>query len=264
MSMYIEFVSIITCRVLYLAFRPHRFVVGFGYGEAMTSVALLVMSMFIEIAFEAVVDCFALAIEYEHGIRLSKFWEMWRMNGSAFWGLHIFDGFAAIWFAIWAFKLIPNTIFCTSAEDPCSCVGGGFEIYAKLCSRRANTTFHTNSTLEVNSTLAGSNQVQNEFVGIFDALSGDATTVIISIAVIAVVASIFAITRAYQQSQRAASKVVELEEAEKAHGTFGLVLFALLALWFEREGGGERGGEETKKREKAKGERTNRGRTTRE
>ena len=32
MSMYIEVVAIITCRILYLAFRQHRFVINFGYG----------------------------------------------------------------------------------------------------------------------------------------------------------------------------------------------------------------------------------------
>ena len=32
MSMYIEFVAIITSRVMYLAFRKHRFVINLGYG----------------------------------------------------------------------------------------------------------------------------------------------------------------------------------------------------------------------------------------
>ena len=64
-SMYIEFVAIITSRVLYLAFRQHRFVVNFGYGfdstdENMTSLTMLFTSAFIELIFEAVVDAYAL------------------------------------------------------------------------------------------------------------------------------------------------------------------------------------------------------------
>ena len=82
-SMYIEFVAIITCRVMYIAFRPHRFIFGFGYGfdandAYMTSVSVLVASTFVELIFEGVVDAFALNIEKKNGIDLNDFWEMWR------------------------------------------------------------------------------------------------------------------------------------------------------------------------------------------
>ena len=57
MSMYTELVSIITSRVMYVAFRKHRFVFNFGYGfdssdENMTSVTVLITSTFIELIFE--------------------------------------------------------------------------------------------------------------------------------------------------------------------------------------------------------------------
>ena len=207
MSMYIEIVSIITCRLVYLAFRPHRFVVGFGYGEAMTSTTLLVTSMFIEIIFEVVVDYFALAIEYKHGIDLSKFWEMWRMNAAAFWGLVICDGFASIITTIWAFKLIPNAIFCTSDKDPCSCVGGGFEIYKSLCNGNESSAW--NETKTSNQNLDG--QAQAEFKGIVDALGNDSTVVVVTVGVTTLIALIFVLARVILALAQAKDEKAEAE-----------------------------------------------------
>ena len=69
MSMYTEVVAIISCRVLYLSFREHRFVFNFAYGfdtndENMANLALLVCSTFLELAFEVIVDAFALNNEW--------------------------------------------------------------------------------------------------------------------------------------------------------------------------------------------------------
>ena len=88
-------------RVLYLTMRQHRFFYNFGYGfgaddDGMTSVAMLVTSTFLELAFEFVVDMFALNIEAHHGIVLENFWQMWRTNALAFWGKTVFDSFLAI------------------------------------------------------------------------------------------------------------------------------------------------------------------------
>ena len=80
-SMYIELVSIITCRVMYVLFHPHRFVINFGYSSAaMASVATMSVALFGEIVFEVIVDAFALDVESRNGIDLGNFWSMWRMN----------------------------------------------------------------------------------------------------------------------------------------------------------------------------------------
>ena len=84
-SMYHEFVAIITSRVMYLVFRQHRFVINFGYGfdsndAAMTSVTMVITSAFIELIFEGVVDAYALDIEMRHGVDIDAFWQMWKCN----------------------------------------------------------------------------------------------------------------------------------------------------------------------------------------
>ena len=84
MSMYTEFVSIVTSRILYLAFRQHRFVINLGYGfgsgdENMTTLTILITSVFVELIFEAVVDAYALEVERDNGINLEDFWEMWKV-----------------------------------------------------------------------------------------------------------------------------------------------------------------------------------------
>ena len=84
MSMYIEFTSIITSRIMYLAFRQHRFVINLGYGfdssdANMTTVTMLMTSVFIELIFEAVVDAYALEVEHGNGINLDDFWDMWKV-----------------------------------------------------------------------------------------------------------------------------------------------------------------------------------------
>ena len=80
-SMYIEIVSIIVCRVMFVAFYHHRFVINFGYSsDAMAGVTTMVVAAFGEIVFEVVVDAFALDVESRRGIDLGEFWSMWRMN----------------------------------------------------------------------------------------------------------------------------------------------------------------------------------------
>jgi len=85
-SMCIELVSIITARVIFVAFFSHRFVVNFGYTSdaTMTGVATMVVAVFGEIVFEVVVDAFALDVEARHGIDLGEFWSMWRENPGEF------------------------------------------------------------------------------------------------------------------------------------------------------------------------------------
>ena len=118
--------------------RPHRFAFNFGYGfdandDAMTSAAFLFASMFLELGLEVAIDCAALDIEQRHGINVDKFWEMWQVNPGNFFGLHVSGNIFALFFAFWAFSTLPTPFFCTSQHDPCSCVGGGFQIFRPLC-----------------------------------------------------------------------------------------------------------------------------------
>ena len=118
--------------------RPHRFAFNFGYGfdandDAMTSAAFLFASMFLELGLEVSIDCAALDIEQQHGINVDKFWEMWQVNPGNFFGLHVSGNLLALAMAFWAFSTLPTPFFCTSQHDPCSCVGGGFQIFRPLC-----------------------------------------------------------------------------------------------------------------------------------
>ena len=106
MGMYIEFVAIITCRVMYVAFRHHRFVVNLGYGfdssdENMTTLSMLIVSAFIELIFEGVVDAYALDVEWKNGVNVDNFWQMWKVNAAAFWGTALLDGVISIFISLW-------------------------------------------------------------------------------------------------------------------------------------------------------------------
>ena len=125
--------------------RPHRFAFNFGYGfdandDAMTSAAFLFASMFLELGLEVSIDCAALDIEQKHGINVDKFWEMWQVHPGNFFGLHLFCNLNALGFAFWAFSTLPTPFFCTSQHDPCSCVGGGFQIFRPLCDAASTST----------------------------------------------------------------------------------------------------------------------------
>ena len=61
----------------------------------MTSVTVIVTSAFIELMFEAVVDALALDLEAKNGIDLDEFWQMWKVNPLAFWGLAVTDNMLA-------------------------------------------------------------------------------------------------------------------------------------------------------------------------
>merc|ERR1711965_444932 len=58
---------------------------------------------------------------------------MWQVNPGNFFGLHLIANLSALAFAFWAFSTLPTPFFCTSQHDPCSCVGGGFQIFRPLC-----------------------------------------------------------------------------------------------------------------------------------
>ncbi len=135
----------------YLIMRPHRFAFNFGYGfdandAAMTGVAFLFASMFLELGLEVVIDSAALGIEQMHGINVDKFWEMWQVNPGNFFGVHLCSTLNALAFGFWAFTTLPTPVFCTSQHDPCSCKGGGFQIFKPFCDAAAATVEEAEAT----------------------------------------------------------------------------------------------------------------------
>ncbi len=125
--------------------RPHRFAFNFGYGfsaedEAMTGAAFLFMSMFLELGLEVAVDSAAIDIEERHGIDVDNFWKLWGHNPGNFFGVHLCSSMLALALAFWSFSCLPTPFFCTSEHDPCSCEGGGFQIFKPFCDAAAATT----------------------------------------------------------------------------------------------------------------------------
>ena len=83
-------------------------------------------------------------------------------------GCHISNFFLSILFILWAFHLGPSPFFCTSA-DPCTCKGGGYEIYYDYCNLTQylstlnpalNKTLHSETTTEI---LAMKTRAQSSF-----------------------------------------------------------------------------------------------------
>ena len=79
------------------------------------------------------------------------------------------NGLISVFGILLIFKMVPTIIFCSSADNPCSCSGAGFELYKSFCNARGNIT------------PAMIKSAKNEYVGIFDALGGDATMILISV-----------------------------------------------------------------------------------
>ena len=89
----------------------------------------------------------------------------------AFWGLNVVQSFCAFFLTISSMKTIPNPIFCTS-KDPCSCKGGGFELYASVCSGRldaatGNATNNTNNSTPI----FNAQQAKEQYPTPFDTLA---------------------------------------------------------------------------------------------
>ena len=176
-------------------------VLNFGYGfdsldADMTSSTVLVTSAAVELLFEGIVDALALDIESGNGVDLDLFWEMWRRNAVAFWGVAVCDSFLAICASIWAFKQIPTIAFCTSPIDPCSCKGGGFELFEPFCNATA-TMGNSNETAAANESSIASltNEARTEYKGIFEALGVDAVLIIVSVGVGIIIVIVFLVAR---------------------------------------------------------------------
>ena len=254
-SMYAEFVAIITCRVMYVAFRPHRFTFGFGYGfdandEFMTSVSVLVASTFVELIFEGVVDSFALNIEKKNGIDLNDFWEMWRefswnslsrwqgegdycqgipteyafqpghcdagVNAPALWGRTLIDGVLAILLTMWAFKLVPTYLFCKSL-DPCSCTSSaGFGILFAFCNATSESLVgNSSSSLAANTTNDLIARARGEYAGVFDSLGGNVVSIIVGVAALILVVVFFLVADLFLELIKVGDEKAEIERRAK-------------------------------------------------
>ena len=146
--------------IVYLLMRPHRFAFNFGYGfdgndDAMTSATFLFVSMFLELSIEFAIDIAALGIEQRHGIDVDRFWAMWQVNPGNFFGTHVVSNLMALNAVFWAFSTLPTPFFCTSQHDPCSCMGGGFQIFQPFCGASASAASEE-ATKEVQSNATNS------------------------------------------------------------------------------------------------------------
>ena len=164
----------------------------------MTSSAVLVTSAVIELLFEGIVDALALDIESRNGVDLDLFWGMWRRNAPAFWGVAVTNGFVAILGSIWAFKQVPTIAFCTSPIDPCSCKGGGFQIFDPFCNATTAAESSNETSAQSNKTSTAASLVdaaKDEYKDIFGALGVDATLIIVSVGVGVLVVVVFIVAR---------------------------------------------------------------------
>ena len=101
---------------------------------------------------------------------------LFHRNPYAYIGCHISIFSLAILFILWAFHLGPSPFFCTS-PDPCTCKGGGYEIYYNYCGLVQdltkldpirNATTHTNlmtKILAMKTTAKSSFHVEEAFGG---------------------------------------------------------------------------------------------------
>ena len=154
----------------------------------------------------------------------------WRANPVAYTGLAWIHSMSAIMITLWTFKLAPTAAFCSSPTDPCSCNGGGFEIYKRVCDAFKNVRAANASTssLTANSSTAGFQTAKQdlqtakeEYKGIFDALTGDiVVSIIVSVITIALVVVIFYLARtliAYTNEKNVAAiakrRASELQES---------------------------------------------------
>lgn len=108
--------------------------------------------------------------------------------------------------SLMAMSTFPSKIFCSSL-DPCSCTGGGFDLYLPLCEARRlerqeplNAT--SNATYE-NMTMYSAEALQHEYGSIFSFLGKDLMAVVVSVAVIAGITGIFILARSNLLLKRA-------------------------------------------------------------
>ena len=78
-SMLIEVVAILTHAAAVQFFLPHRFIFNFGYGSTeaeVNAVAVVLMSMTLELVGELITDHIAIHAETAHGVPVGRYFEM--------------------------------------------------------------------------------------------------------------------------------------------------------------------------------------------
>ena len=141
----------------------------------------------------------------------------------AFWLTHLAQMWVAYGFALQAMVTIPTPIFCSS-PDPCSCEGGGFELYEPLCAAAAAAAAakglnETDANASKTAPSINTTEVQNEYVSLFDFLGDDTTTVLVSVGVVVIIGVTFALLRLLLGLQKANKEKLmaqrKQEEAEQ-------------------------------------------------
>lgn len=105
---------------------------------------------------------------------------------------------------------IPNFIFCTD-PNPCSCKGGGFEIFVPFCETESDGVNATNSTATMGENVS---VARDTYVSLFDELGQDTSVVIVSIAVLLATGGVFALARLSISLTKANEREVILLENE--------------------------------------------------
>ena len=136
----------------------------------------------------------------------------------AFWLTHVMQIWVAFAFALQAMVTIPTPIFCES-PDPCSCTGGGFELYGPICVAAAAARGFNTTNANASKTVPGINvtAAQNEYVSLFDFLGNDTTTVLVSAGVFVAIGATFTLFRLINGLNKAteAQNALEKEKEER-------------------------------------------------
>ena len=90
------------------------------------------------------------------------------MNPYAFWGMSLSHTLVGFIHGLQAMVTIPTPMFCSSTH-PCSCTGGGFELYDEFCRQaehKSNGSADSNFTTHSTNLTAAKNEFASVFVGI--------------------------------------------------------------------------------------------------
>ena len=103
------------------------------------------------------------------------------------------------------FITVPNPIFCEAVDKPCSCVGGGFEIYEPFC----------NTSLS-NSSQASRAQYAYDTVPPFLAENSD--SLLVSLGLVALTALVFVAARIQIKADKQVAEARERSTRTRAEG----------------------------------------------
>ena len=144
----------------------------------------------------------------------------------AFTGVAVMNTVLSIQSTVWAFRQHPNFIFCTSPTDPCSCVGGGFNIFATYCNKTvvvvniSNVSYSSSDNVTITAdAVVVATEAQTMRVSIFDAVDSNAVIIFTSIGALVIIVLIFGQARAIIATANAndakaiaEAKLIELRE----------------------------------------------------